>query len=322
MICAYCGGEFDSSASESWNEDKAREELEQEIPRHAGRGMRCRLRRLLPEDNAAMIQIENQEPLQSRGSAQLFMLWADPCAPRASALSQRPGGRGGHRGARGAWLHQGGHAWPVSRASRLAGAGADRIRPSEPDMTPAAAAALLDEPDWVQAFEDRGSSEFAYENLLTEYRKWHFTVLDDGRKLMAPSTAGVIALAILGIMPPRTLPDRLPGLFEEQIDAHTWFVSEGRSWRILGIEDKLLCLNSFGEEKQIDLTRAKVGQLLREHHAAVLEADVQMRTRPHSGRKRRFTKPALHSPICRVVRRRNRKRIKCLPGLLVRATRA
>ena len=96
-------------------------------------------------------------------------------------------------------------------------------------MTPAAAAALLDEPDWVQAFKDRGSSEFAYENLLTEWRKWHFTVLDDGRKLMAPSTAGVIALANLGVMPPRTLPDRLSGLFEEQIDDHCWFISEGRA---------------------------------------------------------------------------------------------
>ena len=138
-------------------------------------------------------------------------------------------------------------------------------------MSPAEAAAILEEPDWVQRFVDSGGSETAFENLLLEWRKWHFTPLDDGRKKMAPSVDGVIALALLGIMPPRTLPDRPPGPFEDQVDDQCWFVSEGRSWRILGIEDKLLCLNSFGEEKQIDLTRAKWDSYC-EHHAAVLEA--------------------------------------------------
>ena len=123
-------------------------------------------------------------------------------------------------------------------------------------MSPAEAAAITEEPDWVQLFKDRGGSEFAFENLLIEWRKWHFTPLDDGRKKMAPSVDGVIALAILGIMPPKTLYGA-PGLFEEQIDDHCWFVSEGRAWRILGIEDKMLMLNSFGDEWQIDLTRAK-----------------------------------------------------------------
>ena len=138
-------------------------------------------------------------------------------------------------------------------------------------MSPKEASEILNEPNWSEEFKNRGSNDYAFESVLTSYRKWHFTPLDDGRKKMAPSVDGVIALAILGIMPPRTLPDRPPGLFEEQIDAHTWFVSEGRSWRILGIEDKLLCLNSFGEEKQIDLTRAKWDSYC-EHHAAVLEA--------------------------------------------------
>ena len=138
-------------------------------------------------------------------------------------------------------------------------------------MSPAEAAAITEEPDWVQVFKDRGSTESAFENLLIEWRKWHFAPLDDGRKKMAPSVDGVIALALLGIMPPRTLPDRPPGPFEDQVDDQCWFVSEGRSWRILGIEDKLLCLNSFGEEKQIDLTRAKWDSYCA-HHAAVLEA--------------------------------------------------
>ena len=138
-------------------------------------------------------------------------------------------------------------------------------------MSPAEAAAITEEPDWVQVFKDRGSTEMAFENLLLEWRKWHWTPTDDGKKLMAPSVKGVIALALLGIMPPRTLTERPPGLFEPQIDDQCWFVSEGRAWRILGIEDKMLCLNSFGDEKQIDLTRAKWDSYC-EHHAAVLEA--------------------------------------------------
>ena len=138
-------------------------------------------------------------------------------------------------------------------------------------MSPAEAAAITEEPDWVQVFKDRGSTESAFENLLIAWRKWHFTPLDDGRKKMAPSVEAVIALAILGIMPPRTLPDRPPGLFEEQIDNHCWFVSEGRAWRILGIEDKMLMLNSFGDEWQIDLSRAKWEKYC-EAWAAALEA--------------------------------------------------
>ena len=50
-----------------------------------------------------------------------------------------------------------------------------------------------------------------------------------------------------------------------------WFVSEGRSWRILGIEDKMLMLNSFGEEWQIDLSRAKWEKYC-DSWAAALEA--------------------------------------------------
>ena len=137
-------------------------------------------------------------------------------------------------------------------------------------MSPVEAAAITVEPDWVQVFKDRG--EFAFENILIDWRKWHFTRLDDGRKKMAPSVDGVIALAILGVMPPRTLPDRPPGLFEEQIDDHCWFVSEGRAWRVLGIEDGMLMLNSFGDERQITLAPRSKWVKYCEQHAAVLEA--------------------------------------------------
>ena len=138
-------------------------------------------------------------------------------------------------------------------------------------MSPAEAAAITEEPDWVQVFKDRGSTEMAFENLLLEWRKWHWTPTDDGKKLMASSVDGVIALALLGIMPPRTLTERLPGLFEAQHDEHCWLVTEGRAWRILGIEDKMLFLDSFGDKKEINLSRAKWDSYC-EHHAAVLKA--------------------------------------------------
>jgi hypothetical protein len=141
-------------------------------------------------------------------------------------------------------------------------------------MSPAEAAAILEEPDWVQRFADSGGSEIAFENLLLEWRKWHHTIcIIDGveKKKMAASVDGVIALALLGVMPPRNMPDRPPGPFEEQVDDMCWFVSEGRAWRILGIEDHMLFLNSFGDEKQIDLSRAKWDNYCA-HHAAVLEA--------------------------------------------------
>ena len=137
-------------------------------------------------------------------------------------------------------------------------------------MSPAEAGAITEEPDWVQVFKDRGGSEIAFENLLLDWRKWHFTPLDDGRKKMAPSVNGVVALAILGIMPPKTLYGA-PGLFEEQIDDHMWLSISSRAWRILGIEDRMLFLNSFGEEKQIDLNRAK-WEKHTEAAVAVLEA--------------------------------------------------
>jgi hypothetical protein len=46
-------------------------------------------------------------------------------------------------------------------------------------------------------------------------------------------------------------------VFEEQSDAHCWLISQDRAWRILGVEDGMLMLNSFGDEWQIDLGRAK-----------------------------------------------------------------
>ncbi len=137
-------------------------------------------------------------------------------------------------------------------------------------MSPAEAAAITKEPDWIQLFKNHGESDIAFENLLLEWRKWHWTPAGEKKK-MAPSIDGVIALALLGIMPPRTLADRAPGSFEAQHDDHMWLVTEGRAWRILAIEDKTMVLDSFGEGRQIDLSRAR-WEKYSEAWAAALEA--------------------------------------------------
>ena len=126
-------------------------------------------------------------------------------------------------------------------------------------MSPAEAAAITEEPDWVAAVQGpRRQPSMLSRISCIEWRKWHFTPLDDGRKKMAPSVDGVIALAHprhYAAQDARRPPARpLRGADDD----HCWFVSEGRAWRILGIEDKMLLPQfSFGDERQIDLTRAK-----------------------------------------------------------------
>ena len=126
-------------------------------------------------------------------------------------------------------------------------------------MTPQEALEILDEPDWVAEFALTSRDDVAFETLLTRWRRWHWTPVvyrNEEKKNPAPAVDGVIALAGLGIMPPRTLKDRPPGLFVEQQDAHCGLIISQRWWRIVGIEDKTLFLDSFGEPKQIDLSKA------------------------------------------------------------------
>jgi hypothetical protein len=141
-------------------------------------------------------------------------------------------------------------------------------------MSPAEAGKILEEPDWVALFKERAASDLAFEEILTAWRRWHWTpVLVAGveKKQPAGAVEAMIALAALGVMPPRSLAERPPGPFEEQVDDHCWFTSQGRSWRILGVEDKTLILDSFGEQWQIDLSRAK-WEKYTEAAAALLEA--------------------------------------------------
>jgi len=143
-------------------------------------------------------------------------------------------------------------------------------------VTPAEAGAiLLEEPNWRDRFEEivaqwrqtepsRYPIELrlndAFEQLLREYRRFHFTWLEDGKRMPMAATPAIIALACLRIFPPRSRMKNLArdGLhFKEQIDDHCWLQVAGRAWRIEAIESKVIFLESFGEHMQLDVSRVK-----------------------------------------------------------------
>ena len=134
-------------------------------------------------------------------------------------------------------------------------------------MSPKEAVEIIEEPNWRDLWSALQHSDDGYEVLLTKWRKWNYVVVD-GRKQLAPSVDGAIALARMGLYPKSNHP---PGIFVEQHDDHMWLVTEGRAWRIVAIESKTMVLDSFGEPKQIDLTRVKWNRYC-DGHAAVLEA--------------------------------------------------
>jgi hypothetical protein len=126
-------------------------------------------------------------------------------------------------------------------------------------VRPAEVAASLDEPDWLAQWKILQVADDGFEALLRQWRRWHWTPTErDGVKMKqpAPATDAIIALAQIGIMPPRSLKDRLRGAFQEQIDDHMWIVSKGRAWRIIDMKDQIMLLNSFGDKWEINLSRA------------------------------------------------------------------
>ena len=140
-------------------------------------------------------------------------------------------------------------------------------------MSPKEASEILDEPNWNEEFKKRGSDDYAFESVLTSYRRWHWTPIEingEAKKQAASATDGIIALALLGVMPPRSLTERRPGHFEAQVDAHCWFLSKGRAWRVWGILDGWLIVNSFGEEWHIDLKKAKWESYVEQAAAALM----------------------------------------------------
>jgi hypothetical protein len=135
-------------------------------------------------------------------------------------------------------------------------------------MSPAEAGTILDgieEPDWRALWTVLQVADDGFDALMFQWRRFHCTLGleyrdDHGRlrrqRLPAPAVDCIIALAQLGIMPPRSLlrdlPRGGPGGF--QSDDHCWLMSkEGEEWRIAGIEDRVLVLKRDGEQKTVDL---------------------------------------------------------------------
>ena len=129
-------------------------------------------------------------------------------------------------------------------------------------MSPAEAGAIeLEEPDWKIRFQEHTlrwpklpdylAREEAFEETLRDWRRFHFTWREDGKKEFPKAPAGIIALAILGIMPPRFIGRDIPRSDETgyQSDDHMWMSVAGEQWRIIAVEDKMLCLEKGFEDK-------------------------------------------------------------------------
>jgi hypothetical protein len=155
-------------------------------------------------------------------------------------------------------------------------------------MTPREAGLIeIEECDWKERFEEHCArwpklprylaEDSAFEATLADWRRFHFTWVEvDGKPKRRPaeSALAMIALARLGIMPPRSLIRDIPREDGEPYepdrgDDHCWLQIAGRMWRIMAIEDRILILDSFGEDKQIDLSTAKWENYLKNATAAL-----------------------------------------------------
>lgn len=125
----------------------------------------------------------------------------------------------------------------------------------------------LEEPGWRARFAEylqkwpANFEEYAFEEVLTDWRRFHATPIEgSSKRLPAPAVDGVVALANLGITPPRSLLTDIPRggpLHEIQHDDHCWLFSfaDGRAWRIETILDGTMHLDSFGDKKEIELAK-------------------------------------------------------------------
>jgi hypothetical protein len=152
-----------------------------------------------------------------------------------------------------------------------------------------AATIEFDEPEWRERFEAHCArwprlprylqEDAAFEATLADWRRFHSTPAGDKRR-PASAVDGIVVLAKLGIMPPRSAWVDIPhgdAVEGYQHDDHCWMSYAGEQWRIAAIEDRILHLERMTfegverEKKQIDLNRAKWTSYV-EAAAAVLAA--------------------------------------------------
>jgi hypothetical protein len=141
-------------------------------------------------------------------------------------------------------------------------------------LTPAEAGAVIfEEPDWRERFDEHCerwalmprelAEDNAFKEVLADWRRFHAAPIEGTNKRQpAPAVDAMIALANLRIFPPRSTLKDVPrdGVTGYQADDHMWLQIAGEQWRIVGVEDRMLCLERMdGETKQIDLRKAKWG---------------------------------------------------------------
>ena len=144
-------------------------------------------------------------------------------------------------------------------------------------MTPAEAGAIqIEEPDWRALFEEQCArwpklprylqEDSAFTEVLRQWRRFHWSpiVVDEVlKKNPAGAVEAIVALAKLGITPPRSAWNDIPrdGETGYQSDDHMWLSISQEQWRITGVEDRILHLQKGfqgdKETKQIDLNLAK-----------------------------------------------------------------
>jgi hypothetical protein len=156
-------------------------------------------------------------------------------------------------------------------------------------MSPAEAGAIeFEEPDWRERFLEYFkrieaptvaqrlatsaqqrllAEERAFEQTLTDWRRFHGQrMMVDGKRMVKQANAvdGILALAALGVMPPRSINQNIPRgspLHQEQHNDHIWLTVKGEAWAIRSIEDKVMHLwrgwEPDVERMSIDLSRAR-----------------------------------------------------------------
>jgi hypothetical protein len=156
-------------------------------------------------------------------------------------------------------------------------------------MTPAEAAAVeLEEPDWVELFNEECArwprlprylqEDSAFPEVMRRWRRFHAAPAAPGQRIPAPAAEAIVALAKLGVMPPRSAWNDIPrsDATGYQHDDHCWMSYAGQQWRITAVEDRIMHIEKMSfddksETQQIDLNRARWDKYV-EAAFAVLDA--------------------------------------------------